>query len=156
MTPPAPARLLLLGIDAANPALLERWAADGTLPNLAGLIARGTVANTRGISGFFVGSTWPSMYTATTPARHGVHYLLQLEPGSYRLHRVAEAAFVRRPAFWDVLSDAGRRGAILDVPLTRLSSDLHGVQVVECDGDRANLGCDGVRRQVRTRRSPEA
>ena len=29
-----PAKVLVLAIDAANPALLEQWAADGTLPNL--------------------------------------------------------------------------------------------------------------------------
>lgn len=54
----APARLVMLGIDAANPDLLERWAADGTLPNLARLIARGTVSRMKGVEGFSVGSTW--------------------------------------------------------------------------------------------------
>jgi hypothetical protein len=33
----AAARLLVIGIDVANPTLLERWAADGTLPNLRSL-----------------------------------------------------------------------------------------------------------------------
>jgi predicted AlkP superfamily phosphohydrolase/phosphomutase len=134
------ARLVMLGIDAANPALLELWSADGTLPNLARLIARGTVAQTRGVAGFFVGSTWPSVYTGTTPARHGVHYLLQLIPGTYQLHWVAEAEFVRRPAFWEALSQAGRRVAVLDVPLTRLSNNLAGVQVVEWGGHDSVYG----------------
>jgi predicted AlkP superfamily phosphohydrolase/phosphomutase len=136
----APARLVMLGIDAANPDLLERWAADGTLPNLARLIARGTVSRMKGVEGFSVGSTWPSMYTGTDPSRHGVHYLLQLVPGTYDLHWVAEAAFVRRSAFWDALSAAGRRVAILDVPLTRLTSGLNGVQVVEWGGHDSIYG----------------
>ena len=111
-----PAKLIMLGIDAASPALIERWTADGTLPVLARLRERGTHAAVRGIEGFYVGSTWPSMYTGVNPARHGVHYLLQLEPGTYRLHEVAHAEFVRRPAFWDALSRAGRRVAALPAP----------------------------------------
>ena len=140
MTGVPPARLVMLGIDAANPELLEQWAADGTLPNLAKLISRGAVTRTRGVEGFFVGSTWPSMYTATTPAGHGVHYLLQLIPGTYRLHWVAEAEFVRRAPFWEALSHAGRRVAVLDVPLTRLSKELNGIQVVEWGGHDSVYG----------------
>ena len=136
----APARLVMLGIDAANPDLLEEWASDGTLPNLGALIARGTAGRTTGVSGFFVGSTWPSLYTGTNPANHGVHYLLQLVPGSYRLHWVAEAEFVRRPAFWTTLSGAGQRVAVLDVPLTRLERTLNGVQVVEWGGHDSLYG----------------
>ena len=130
----------MLGIDAANPDLLEEWAGDGTLPNLGALISRGTAGRTTGVAGFFVGSTWPSLYTGTTPANHGVHYLLQLVPGSYRLHWVAEAEFVRRPALWATLSRAGQRVAVLDVPLTRLEKTLTGVQVVEWGGHDALYG----------------
>ena len=140
MSATSPARLVMLGIDAANPDLLEEWASDGTLPNLGALIARGTAGRTTGVTGFFVGSTWPSFYTGTTPANHGVHYLLQLVPGSYRLHWVAEAEFVRRPAFWTTLSRAGQRVAVLDVPLTRLEPELTGVQVVEWGGHDALYG----------------
>ena len=150
-----PARVVMLGIDAANPDLLEQWAAEGHLPNIAALIARGAVARTRGVEGFYVGSTWPSMYTGTDPSRHGVHYLLQLVPGTYSLHWVAEAAFVRRPAFWDALSAAGRRVAILDVPLTRLTRGLDGVQVVEWGGHDSLYGFrafpDGLADELRSR-----
>lgn len=141
----APTRLLLIGIDAASPALLDRWTADGTLPHLAALGARGLTARTRGVEGFFVGATWPSLYTGTSPARHGVHYLVQLEPGTYRLYdrarfESAAGGFVCRPPFWRALHAAGLRQAILDVPLTRLEPALHGVQVVEWGGHDALYG----------------
>jgi predicted AlkP superfamily phosphohydrolase/phosphomutase len=139
MTTP-PARVVVLGIDAASPELLDRWIADGTLPNLAALAARGTTARTRGVEGFFVGSTWPSLYTGTTPARHGVHYLIQLQPGTYRLYESAHGPFVHGAPFWRALHATGLRQAILDVPLTRLESALHGVQVIEWGGHDALYG----------------
>ncbi|AHG89957.1 type I phosphodiesterase/nucleotide pyrophosphatase [Gemmatirosa kalamazoonensis] len=135
-----PARLVVLGVDAASPELLDRWIGDGTLPNLRALAERGLVARTRGVEGFFIGSTWPSAYTGTSPAKHGVHYLLQLVPGTYALHRVADAAFVTREPFWRAVSRAGMRVAVLDVPLTRLDESLNGVQVVEWGGHDALYG----------------
>ncbi|MBC8087441.1 MAG: alkaline phosphatase family protein [Phycisphaerae bacterium] len=134
------ARLIVLGIDAASPDLLERWIADGSLPNLAALVRRGTVSLLRGVEGFFVGSTWPSMYTGTNPAEHSVHYLLEMVRGTYELRESVKGAFVRRPAFWRALSDAGKRVAILDVPLTRLEEELNGVQVVEWGGHDSIFG----------------
>ncbi len=127
----APKRLLVLAIDAASPALLKRWAADGTLPNIAELIATGLVGDTRGIEDFFVGSTWPSFYTGLSPAGHGTYWLEQLKTGTYRNKPRVAADFARRKSLWEVLSDAGRRVLVLDVPLSRLTPGLNGVQVVE-------------------------
>ena len=135
-----PARLVVLGIDAASPALLDAWIADGTLPNLAALAARGVSGHTRGVEGFFIGSTWPSLYTGTNPAKHGVHYLLELLPGTYTLRHGAGGEFVRRPPFWRALADAGQRVAILDVPLTRLEPPPDGIQVVEWGGHDSLFG----------------
>jgi predicted AlkP superfamily phosphohydrolase/phosphomutase len=135
-----PTRLLVIGIDAASPDLLDAWIADGTLPNLAALSSRGLVARTRGIEGFFVGSTWASLYTGTNPAQHGLHYQMQLVPGSYRLEDRAKGAFVQRDPFWRVLSRAGKRVAVLDVPLSRIESELNGVQVVEWGAHDAFFG----------------
>jgi len=114
--------------------------ADGSLPNLVALVARGASSRLKGVEGFFIGSTWPSMYTGTNPAEHGVHYLLELVRGTYALRESVHGDFVQRPAFWRALSDAGQRVAILDVPLTRLERELNGVQIVEWGGHDSLFG----------------
>ncbi|MGH7559432.1 MAG: alkaline phosphatase family protein [Gemmatimonadales bacterium] len=135
------ARVLALGIDAGSPVLLRRWAGDGTMPHLAELIARGAHGTMRGIDGFHIGSTWPSFYTGCTPAAHGVHYLLQLRPGSYELDNpLLRENGVRRPPFWRALSLAGKDVAILDVPLSRLDPDIRGIQTVEWGGHDSVFG----------------
>ena len=136
----ASARVLAIGIDAASPELLDAWTADGTLPNLAALRARGLVGRTRGLEGFFVGSTWPSMYTSTNPARHGFHYEVQLVPGTYRLADRVHGPFVDGDPFWRLLSRAGKRVAVLDVPLSKIESELCGAQVVEWSGHDVLFG----------------
>jgi predicted AlkP superfamily phosphohydrolase/phosphomutase len=48
-------------------------------------------------------------------ARHGIHSLAQLKPGTYEVSRYT-ADQVKREPFWNYLSRAGKRVAILDVP----------------------------------------
>jgi predicted AlkP superfamily phosphohydrolase/phosphomutase len=129
--PTSPSKIVVIGIDAASPALIRRWAEEGVLPHVRDLFARGLTGNTRSVDGFFVGSTWPSFYTGVTPARHGCHYLVQLTPGTYELYDMAENGIARYEPFWTRLSRAGRRVAVLDVPLTRLDPAVNGLQVVE-------------------------
>ena len=133
-------QLLVLAIDAANPALLSRWAADGTLPNLGRLIETGVSGAVRGLDGFYIGSTWPSFYTGLSPAGHGLHYLVQLRRGSYELERPAERGLVRAEPFWRRLATHGRRIALLDVPLTALDETVPGVQTVEWGGHDSVYG----------------
>jgi predicted AlkP superfamily phosphohydrolase/phosphomutase len=65
-------RLLILGLDGADPDLVERFAAEGACPNLARLIDRGawgplesTVPPTSPVA-------WNSFLTGATPSNHGV------------------------------------------------------------------------------------
>lgn len=125
-----PARLLVLVIDAASPQLVERLAAAGELPAIAALLDRAAIAPTRGIEGLFVGATWPSFATGVGPGRHGVHYLAQIPPGGVAYEAVATWPERVEP-FWSTLSRAGRRVAVLDVPLSRIAAELNGVQTVE-------------------------
>src|SRR5512145_3388575 len=115
----------MLGVDAASPTLLREWVHDGTLPNLGSMLARGFSAPTHSVPGFYVGSTWPSLYTGSSPARHGFHYQAQLRPGTYELYRPQDERLVQSPAFWHYLSEAGKRVAILDVPLTQLEPRIN-------------------------------
>ena len=133
-------RLVVLAVDAASPDLVERWSADGTLPHLQRLAAQGLSGRCRSVEGFFVGSTWPSLYTAVSPARHGHHSLVQLRPGTYELYRPHEEELVHAVPFWDHLAQAGVESAVLDVPLSGLSPHLRGVQTVEWGAHDALYG----------------
>lgn len=113
---------------------------DGTLPSLARLRSRGLWGTTRGIEGFFVGSTWPSLYTSTTPARHGFHYQYQIRTGTYALREMTGGSLVRQTAFWEHLSAAGKRVCMLDVPLAQPYPGINGIQMLEWGAHDAMYG----------------
>lgn len=130
---PGSKKLLVLGLDAASPALLQSWAADGTLPNIARLMATGLVGETLNNEAF-EGSTWPSLATGLNPAGHGFYWQDQLLSGTYRVQRRTPADVSTPPTLWEVLCAAGNRVVLLDVPLARKAPGLRGIQRVEWGG----------------------
>ena len=126
----APARLLVVGADALDDVLVRRWAAEGAMPTVARLLGEGTWGTILNPIGLYVGALWPSFVTGTTPARHGRYCFEQIRPGSYAAARI-RAEHVRMDPFWNALSRAGRRVAIMDVPKTVIAADLNGIQLAD-------------------------
>jgi predicted AlkP superfamily phosphohydrolase/phosphomutase len=124
-------KVLLLAMDAGDKHLIESFAADGTMTNLRSLFSRGLVGDTISLEGFFEGSTWPSLYTGVTPARHGFHRLVQLTPGSYEFQKCNIGRLIKNDPFWVPLSSSGRKVAILDIPLSYVTGNINGIQMVE-------------------------
>jgi hypothetical protein len=63
----------LIGLDAADPILVQQWIEDGTLPNLAALKKTGTYVRLTTSAKFLAGSPWPTFYTCQPPCNHGVY-----------------------------------------------------------------------------------
>lgn len=135
-----PTRVLFLEMDAGDKVLVQRWAADGTLPTFASLFADGLSGDTMSLDGLFVGAIWPSFYTGVNPARHGIHSLVQLKPRSYEFYRCHTGENLKHEPFWNHLSRAGKRVAVLDIPLSGISKDINGIQSVEWGSHDANCG----------------
>jgi len=133
-------RVLLLEVDAADRDLILGWASQGVLPNFQRLLRNGLSGHSMAVPGFYVGAVWPSFYTGVTPARHGIHSLVQLKPGTYEIFRCLTGDHIKREPFWNYLSRAGKKVAILDVPLSGISRDLNGIQMVEWGSHDANYG----------------
>jgi predicted AlkP superfamily phosphohydrolase/phosphomutase len=119
-----------LALDACDPRLARRFAAEGDMPNLARVLDGSTVAPVLTDPGLFVGSVWASVSTARDPATHGFHCWQVSDPDSYDL-RDTTPDEIDGTAFWYHLSDAGHRVAVLDVPHSKADRPIHGVQLVE-------------------------
>jgi predicted AlkP superfamily phosphohydrolase/phosphomutase len=136
----SPTEVLLLEIDAGDKHLIAEWIRAGLLPNLASLLARGLAGDTMAPRGFFVGATWPSFYTGVSPARHGIHSLVMLKPGTYEVAHMPTGEHVKREPFWNLLSRAGKRVGVFDIPLSGITEGLNGIQTVEWGSHDENYG----------------
>ncbi len=128
MTDTSNTPLLVFGIDAGDPALLERWIADGSLPHLAALVREGSRARTGGDELSMEHGAWITLMSGVSRAQHGYHYYRQLVPGSYRLALTTGPDPVVLP-FWSACTD--RRVVVVDVPDFDPIEGLDGVQVTD-------------------------
>lgn len=113
-----------------EPTIALRLAASGRMPVLAELLEKSTWGPLQNADGLVVGSVWPSFATGTNPGTHGMYCFRQFVNGEYRIRRF-DPYDVQADPFWDVLGRAGRRCAVIDVPLSRPSKDILGTQVVD-------------------------
>jgi len=135
------AKVLFIGIDAADKDLILQWSRAGDLPHLNRLLETAAWGITHSPTGLYVGAIWPSFYTAVSPARHARYCYEQLQPGSYDIKRFSTRE-VKHAPFWDALDRAGKRVAVIDVPKTypsELSSGMHVVDWGSHDPDPAGF-----------------
>ena len=129
-------QVLLIGLDAAEPELIERWSRDGTLPNLASLLARGSYGRLHPPDGVLLGPPWPSFYTGKPVSEHGLYESVVWRPDRMRETRATEVCPLE--PFWRDFSPEGPRSVIIDVPLVPSPRPLHGVEVT-CWGTHERL-----------------
>ncbi|MEZ5351704.1 MAG: alkaline phosphatase family protein [Bryobacteraceae bacterium] len=123
-----PAKIILIGLDAADRGLVERWCNSGDLPVLRGMRDRGSHGRLLTPPGLADDSVWASFATAVSPGKHGRFFWQVLEPGSYETRMCREQIPPVKP-FWVDLSEAGRRVAVVDVPKCPHTPGLNGIQI---------------------------
>jgi predicted AlkP superfamily phosphohydrolase/phosphomutase len=120
----------MLGFDAMDPVLTRQLISAGRMPAFARLLEESAQRPTRNPPGLFVGSLWSTFFTGQTAIETGFHCWEEIVPGGYE-RRETTAASIRGTPFWETLSQAGRRVAVVDVPHSRAGTPLNGVQISE-------------------------
>ena len=77
-------RLLVIGADGMDPAILERLVAQGQLPHLACLLAEGAFGRLATTFPPVSPVAWTSFLTGQPPAQHGIWDFVTKAPRSYR------------------------------------------------------------------------
>jgi predicted AlkP superfamily phosphohydrolase/phosphomutase len=120
-------RQLVVGLDAMEWSLVERWANQGKLPVFRRLIEQGARAELSTTAAQLPDTVWACIYTGTNPGKFEKFFYVQYDPSTMNLRNVPDDAISRKP-FWDYLSDAGQRVGIADVPKFPLSKSINGFQ----------------------------
>jgi len=121
-------RVVILGWDGATWDLLTFWMKQGDLPNLARICAEGAWGPLASTTPPFSATAWTTFATGVNPGKHGIFDFWYRGPDGRRLP--IDATSVRAPAFWKHLSEAGRRVAVIGVPVnTYPPTPVNGVMV---------------------------
>lgn len=120
--------VLVVGLDALSPSLLEQWMDHGELPVLAALARQGTYARQRNYSFYRTENSWLTLLHGCSPEISHEWGHQAYDAGSYRVIEWASYAFRKFPPFY-ALGDR-KRVAVFDVPLTGLVDDVDGIQLL--------------------------
>lgn len=132
-------RMVVLGFDGMDPAIVSRLMAKGELPNMAKLAQQGTFTMMRTALPPQSPVAWGSFITGADPGVHGIYDFLHRSPENYmpkfsgadtlpsewnfrigklKIPLVPSKAVLRREgkAFWDYLEERDIEAAIIKIP----------------------------------------
>jgi predicted AlkP superfamily phosphohydrolase/phosphomutase len=127
-------RVFLIGLDAADKDLVEKWAAEGYLPNFSKLLKKSLYGDIDTPKGFEAGSVWPSFYFGLQPGRMGQYDGARHFDSDDYEHKSYQPEEDSTPPIWTTLSEAGKRCAVIDAPYNYPIDSINGIKVVDRAG----------------------
>lgn len=121
-------KILIIGLDGANLALVEKFSASGRMPNVRKLMERGVRGNLTSVVPPITGPAWSSFMTGVNPGRHGVFDWWKRMEGEYTLAPV-NSLMLRYFTFWEILSGEGRRVCAVNIPVTYPPIPVNGCMI---------------------------
>ncbi len=125
---PSQRKVLLIGLDGATWDLMRPWADAGHLPALKRLVDEGSSGVLTSTLQPVTAPAWVSFMTGVNQGKHGIYDFVRRHAGSYDLE-ITNASMVGCRTIFDLLSDAGRRVAAINVPFTFPPWSVNGVMV---------------------------
>jgi predicted AlkP superfamily phosphohydrolase/phosphomutase len=116
--------VVVFGLDAGVPELLQLWSEEGHLPTLRSIIDRGSSGKISGDESISPHGLWLSLFSGISRSKHGYYYFRQLEPGSYNVKPYVN---LNALPFWYSLKD--KKLLIVDAPEVLAIRGLNGYQI---------------------------
>lgn len=110
-------RVLVIGLDSAPLAWVERWMAEGRFPNLGRFMTGGAMGILRTVNPPLSPAAWSSFSTGMYPAKHGVYDHIYRRPGTYDIAPANSHLRAGKPV-WQVISEQGGKVGVINVPET--------------------------------------
>jgi predicted AlkP superfamily phosphohydrolase/phosphomutase len=119
--------VLMIGLDAAEISLIQRWMDEGALPNLRSMRDRGAFGRMASTAQWLEGSAWPTFYTGKPPSEHGMYHYLMWRPERMRYERPS-AQWMQLQPFWRAIAMT-RRVVAVDIPLAYAPPAFDGIEI---------------------------
>ena len=120
-------RVLVIGLDGAEPSSIRYWAESGLMPFVQELMQDGASGVLRSTIPPYTPTAWTSIVTGVNPGRHGVFGFTRWTDDDREV--LVDSSVCRCKTVWDYLTEQGRSSIVVNVPITYPPRDIEGVLV---------------------------
>lgn len=121
-------KVVVIGLDGATFALLRPWMEAGVLPYLKSLMDEGGHGSLESSVPPVTSPAWQCLMTGKNPGKLGITGFFEQRPEVYEGSLVGTLGG-EGTTFWEILSRAGKRVAMLNVPFTAPPLAFNGVLI---------------------------
>ena len=120
-------KVIAIGLDSAEPTVIEKWVDEGKLPNIKSLMDEGSYGRLDNFEEASVETSWTTFATGCSPDKTGYYAPLAYDPDTYQMVTHAAYDYEKYPPFYALGDDY--KVIAFDVPQVRLHSGINGDQV---------------------------
>ena len=121
-------KALVIGLDGVPYTLMQRFIADGIMPNTAALVKTGTLHRMTTSIPEVSSVAWTTFMTGVNPGKHGIYGFMDLRPGTYDMF-FPDFKFVKSETMWELLGKYGKRSIVVNVPSTYPAREINGLLI---------------------------
>jgi predicted AlkP superfamily phosphohydrolase/phosphomutase len=121
-------RVVFIGLDGTPYTFVQRLIAEGRAPNMARLAQEGSLLRMDSTWPWVSSVAWSSMMTGVNPGKHNIFGFIDRDPATYKQF-IPTGRNMKAKTLWEVLSDAGKRVAVVNVPVTYPPRPVNGLMV---------------------------
>jgi predicted AlkP superfamily phosphohydrolase/phosphomutase len=121
-------RVVFIGLDGTPYTFLRRLIAEGRAPHAARLEQEGSLLRMDSVWPWVSSVAWSTMMTGVNPGKHNIFGFIDRDPATYKQFIPTSRAMKAR-TLWEVLSDAGKRVIVVNVPVTYPPRPVNGILV---------------------------
>lgn len=138
-------RVFVIGFDALDKDIIEKWAAEGVLPHFKKLLDNSIYGDIDVPRGLEAGCVWPTFYFGLRPGNMGQYDGARLFDPSRYDHYSYQPSKDSTPPIWTTLSQAGKLCAVIDAPYNYPVDNINGIKIVDRAGHVPAGGGDFLR-----------
>lgn len=120
--------VLVIGLDGGCIRLLTHLAEQGHMPFFASVLREGVSGDLRSVFPPSTPPAWSTFLTGQNPGRHGVFEFFTYENADAPL-QVVNSLSLKNETLWSLLSRAGKRIGLINVPMTYPPHPVNGVMM---------------------------
>jgi predicted AlkP superfamily phosphohydrolase/phosphomutase len=121
-------RVVFIGLDGTPYTFLQRLIREGRAPHMARLVEQGSLLRMDSVWPWVSSVAWSTMMTGVNPAKHNIFGFIDRDPETYRQY-IPTSRNMKARTLWEVLSDAGKRVIVVNVPVTFPPRSVNGILV---------------------------